>query len=361
MLPGTIAGEEKSIEPFLLPSARFAAMGGIHAALTDDFYSIFTNPAAFVGIEEQFSAAELSVSMYGPVLELIDLAQNSDDMDISGLVDDGGFAAGLDIGGPFSLGWVGQGIGMGVFNRTKADAVVTGTQVRPVVFEDILLLTGYSFRFLDKGRHTLDAGFMGKGFFRGALNIEGSVFKAAEVFNDPKANEFNIYLGMGLDLGLRYTRDENLVVALVCRDAFSPVQVTSFDTLDDFIDKKPSESTAHAIVDRKLDVGVLYRIHSEFLDRYVSSFVVAADYHDILDLFSLIPRNPILNFGVGVEVKLMNVLSLRVGLADALPAMGFGLDFSIFRFDCAMYGKERGLDPGVQSVYALDVSLKFVY
>ncbi|MDR1900843.1 MAG: hypothetical protein LBQ88_00980 [Treponema sp.] len=366
LLPKSIVLFGEVIEPVFIPNARSAALGGIHTGLGDDFYTIFTNPASFVGIEDQFSAGELSLSVYGPIFEIIDLARNALDsgnnLDISGITGAAGFTAGFDMAGPVSLGWVGRGLGLGIFNRTKAKASMTGTTVRPLLLEDILLVGGYSFRFIDKKNHILDAGFLGKGFYRGSLEFKTSVFDAMSMFDDPMNNEFKTYLGLGVDLGLRYTFADNLTFALVCYDVYSPTLVTVYDSLNDFIDKKyPSSSGNYATVYRCLNAGIKYRIRSEFLDRYISNLIILADYRDMLDLFAPIPRNPILNIGLGVELLALNVLSLRAGITDALPAAGFGIDFGITRFDCAIHGKELGLDPGVQPVYAFDIALLFRY
>jgi hypothetical protein len=357
---------ETIIEPFTLPSARSSAMGGVHAAQTDDFYALFTNPAAFVDVEEEFSAGELTVSTYGPVFEIIDLVRNSsgalDSLDISGIIGERGFAAGFDIGGPLALGWIGRGLGLGLFSRTKSTAAITGTVIRPIVSEDLLLLGGYSFRFLDKDAHILDAGFLGKGFFRGTLNLEASIFDIETLTNEPLNRPFKTALGLGFDLGFRYTFANAFSAALVCYDAYSPALVTTYSSVSDFQEKKtPLEAGTYATVTRRLNLGFKYRINSEFLERYISNFVIMADYRDILDIFSLIPRNPVLNVGIGLELVLLNVFSIRAGIADALPAVGFGLDLTFVKLDCALYGKELGLDPGIQPVYAMDIALLFRY
>jgi hypothetical protein len=350
-----------------MPSARFAGLGGNHAAMGDNFYSLFTNPASFVGVKEEFSAAEISISTYGPIFELLDLLRNNsgslDNLDISGIVNAGGLAMGVDIGGPLSLGWVGRGLGLGIFNRMKVSAAVSGTKIRPLLFGDVLVVGGYSFRMVEKGDHLLDLGFLGKGFFRGLLSMGASIFDAASVLDDPMDQPFNTYLGLGIDLGLRYTFRGNLTLALVCFDAYSPVLATPYDSFSAFRDKKgPAGSGAsYAAVKRRLDLGVKYRIRSTFLDRYLTGFTVMADYHDFLDLMEPVFRNPVLNVGLGVEIEMLHVFSLRLGVGDALPCVGLGLDLSFMTLDLAIHGKELGLDPGVQSTYALDISLLFRY
>ncbi|MDR2028530.1 MAG: hypothetical protein LBP93_03205 [Treponema sp.] len=362
-----VPGFGETIAPFVMPSARSGALGGTHAALADDFYSLFTNPAAFVGVKEQFSAAEVTVSMYGPVFEAMDLAfdiagSDLDSIDISGLVGPKGFAAGFDMGGPVSVGWIGRGLGFGLFNRTKTEVVLSGTSMRPLISEEILLVGGYSFRLLNNQSHVLDLGFLGKGFFRGAMDMAVSVFELEAIIRDPMDHLFKTQLGVGLDLGLRYTFASAFSVALVCYDVYSPALVSSYASLGAFFDKEdPVDARGYATVARRLDLGLMYRIRSPLLSRYISDFTIMVDYQNFLDFFALIPRNPVLNIGIGAEVVVLQALSLRVGIADALPAIGFGLDLSFMKIEFAIRGKELGLDPGMNPVYAVDLGLLFRY
>jgi hypothetical protein len=349
-----------------MPSARMGALGGSHAALADDFYGLFTNPAAFAGVEEEMSAGEITATIYGPVFEMLNLvttpAESAESINVAGLIGPRGFAAGLDLGGPVALGWVGRGVGLGLFNRTKIDASVSGTRLRPAAAEEIFLLGGYSFRFLSRDSHTLEGGFLGKGFFRGLLNLESSLFNALEVFTDPFNHQFDTHLGLGFDLGLRYTFAETFSAALVCYDAYAPALISPYASVAALGNREgPVSPASYGTIKPRLNLGLLYRVRSTFLERYISNCILLADYRDFLDLLALVPRNPILNIGLGVELVVFEVLSLRAGIADALPAAGFGLDLTVMRFNCAIHGRELGLDPGQQSVYALDLGIEFRY
>jgi hypothetical protein len=355
----------ESIAPFVMPSARFAALGGSHAALSDDFYSLFTNPAAFVGVEEEYSIAEISFSGYGPIFEILDLVMGGDsgsleNLDLSGIIGPRGFAAGFDLGGPVALGWVGKGLGVGVFSRVTTDMLISGFTLRPAVFGEVLMVGGYSFRLLDISGHVFDIGFLGKGFFRAGINLDAPIFSVDELLDDPLGKEFKTYLGLGLDTGIKYTFAETLSAALVCLDLYSPALINTFSSFQAFQDGD-IPGRGYAAVSPRLNLGLAWRVRSPFLDRYISGLVVMVDYHDFLDLAALIPRNPILNAGIGVELVVLNVLSLRAGIADALPAAGFGLDLTFARFDCSIYGRELGPDPGIQPVYAIDIGLLFRY
>jgi hypothetical protein len=365
----------QAIEPFVMPSARMGALGGIHAALADDFYGLFTNPASFAGLEEEMSAGEITAAIYGPVFKMLDLVstppESIDAARLIGpgeLIDSGRLAAGLDIGGPVALGWVGRGVGLGLFNRTKIDASVSGTRLRSAAAAEVFLLGGYSFRFLSRDSHTLDGGFLGKGFFRQHLQLGISLpdimdFMAeTKDFPDPFKQPLDTHLGLGFDLGLRYNFAEAFSAALVCYDVYAPVLVSAYAKAGGPEDQEDQVRTgSYGTIKPRLNLGLMYRVRSSVLERYISNFILLADYRDFFDLLSLVPRNPILNVGLGAELVMFEVLSLRVGITDALPAAGFGLDLAVLRFNCAIHGRELGLDPGLQPVYAVDLGIEFRY
>ena len=56
-LAGPLAGALEWEARRVPPSARASALGGPHAALTDDLYTIFTNPAGLASIERQVQAS----------------------------------------------------------------------------------------------------------------------------------------------------------------------------------------------------------------------------------------------------------------------------------------------------------------
>jgi hypothetical protein len=357
---------DETIVPFTIPSARYAALGGRHAALADDFDSLFTNPAGFASVEDEFSVAELSLGAYGPVFEILDLlaagGDSLENLDLSGVIGDRGFAAGFDLGGPVAAGWVGRGLGFGLFNSFRMQAAASGSNLKAVLSGDVFMLGGYAFRLVNNGRHVLDAGFLGKGFLRMGLDLETTIFNVEDLFDKADSLPFSTVLGVGIDLGLTYTFAEHLSLSLVCFDAYSPAVLTTYHSFEDFQNKEDPRDPGHYVrVQPRLDFGLQYRIRSVFLEKYISRLTVLADYRDFLDLASLIPRNPILNAGLGLELVLLEKLSLRLGVAEALPAAGFGLDLSFMRFDCAIHGKELGLDPGIQSTYALALGLLFRY
>ncbi|MDR2073557.1 MAG: hypothetical protein LBP60_09020 [Spirochaetaceae bacterium] len=352
------AGAE-SIKPFVMPSARAAGFGGIHAALGDDFSSLFSNPAAFVGIERQFSAAEISVGIYGPVLEMLDrVVVHKGSADISSLVHSQDFGAGFDLGGPLALGLVDRGFGFGIFNRTTADASVRGLWIYPFLSEEIFMAGGFSFRILEREDHLLDLGFLGKAFYRGILGLSGSISDISEITKQASSSPYSSQFGIGLDLGIRYTFANCLTLALAGSDVYSPALVTRYAEI---ADRGSGGTQVYGTVTPRLALGVLYRIRNDFLDRYISGAMVMLDYRDFIDLFSTDPRNPVLNVSLGMEISVMEILRIRVGVADALPSFGFGLDMHVLTLDVAVRGRELGDNPGDNRVLALDLGILFRY
>jgi hypothetical protein len=167
---------DHELSPFTMPSTRNLGLGGPHVAYTDDMSSLFINPGAFRTIK-QTSIAELSLGTYGDVFGLMDIARNVDDTSklvttFSKLINDsnGNIPLGFDLRGPIAFGNIKNGWGWGVFNRIYGGAVVKGSNIHAWGNGDLMFDLGYSFRVLERGVHTLDAGVLGKVFGRIGLD-----------------------------------------------------------------------------------------------------------------------------------------------------------------------------------------------
>ena len=370
-----LQSETGKIAPFVMPSARFAALGGNHPAQADDFYSLFLNPAAFVDVNETSSAAEITAVTYGPVMDIMDHIREWDEkylpsLDLSDYANIDGFSLGAELGGPLSLGWVGRGWGLGVFSRARSSASVSvdisggfpEIMLNPFISGELFLTVGHAFRIVKKGSHLFDAGFLGKGFYRGTLNLSSAITDAGDMFKKMERHPFDISIGLGLDLGLRYTFMDDFAAALVCYDVYSPVFITSYPAFNDFYDNGIFLGvSSYDTVKRRLDMGVSYRINTHFIDRFFSRLTVMASYRDFLDIFSEKPRNGALNIGIGAEAVILNALTFRLGMTDLLPAFGFGLDLSFMSLDFSIFGKEIGMSPGSYPVFGMALGLLFRY
>ena len=68
LLSGSLFAQQ--LTEIQIPSARSAAMGGIHTALSDDLNTIFSNPAGFHVVESELSISELTVGLSGPIFDI---------------------------------------------------------------------------------------------------------------------------------------------------------------------------------------------------------------------------------------------------------------------------------------------------
>jgi hypothetical protein len=356
-----------TIDPLDFSTPRERAMGGRHVALADDSSVLLTNPAGLADTPKSFTVADLGIRMIGPVFDIADLVAGGD-LSTSTLTDflaknDYKLYAGFDLSGPLALGYTGGGMGFGLFNKTKLIVnVASASAINVTTGEDALLSGGYARRFdLGKG-HELDAGFAAKGFVRGQILSSMGIIEAVDLASNPTDvlnDPFTLTTGVGLDVGLRWAWKQ-LAAGLVCRDLFSPAIATKYQSASDFFNSASGDST-YVALPRSLDVGVAWTPEIGRLGQVMDSLVLALDYKDILDLFALAPRNPILNASIGAEARVLNIVTLRTGIADALLSAGAGINLHAFTMNLSVFGTELGLEPGERPCYNLLLDFNFKY
>jgi hypothetical protein len=210
--------------------------------------------------------------------------------------------------------------------------------------------------------HELDAGVVTKGFVRGKTDSSMGIVEAVDTLNNLSSvfgDTFTLTTGIGIDTGLRWTWN-GLAAGLVCRDAFSPAISTEYSSVSAFFSSHPGTSK-YVTLPRSLDIGIAWSPDLGRLGEVMDSLVLALDYKDILNLFEIVPRNPILNLSFGAETRVLEIVTLRAGIADTLLSAGMGLDLSAFTLNLAAYGAELGLDPGDRPYYNLLVDFDFKY
>jgi len=348
-------------------SAREKSMGGRHVALADDYSVLLANPAGLTEVPRVFSAADLGIQAIGPVFDMANFATGGvfTKASITDFLAKNNYKlyAGLDLTGPLAFGYTGGGLGFGLFNKTRAIVnVASANSIGVKAEEDLMLSGGYAFRFeLGKG-HALSAGVAAKGYVFGAVDSKRGIVEAMSIVSDPMSllnDGFVLTTGIGIDAGLRWSWKE-IAAGLVCRDLYSPAIVTQYDSPTAFLNAESKGSKSDSL-DRGLDFGFEWSPALGRLGEYVNSFVVALDYRDILDLASALPRNAILNVGLGLEARVLDIITLRGGINEALPSAGLALDLSAFNLSLAAYGTELGLDPGDRPCYNLLVDFDFKY
>jgi hypothetical protein len=386
--------EEIRMPPLVLSSAASNGLGGPHVAYTDDIYALFVNPAALQWAN-QGSILEFSTALIGPldklaangnklmnsVQDIMDSAgnDNSPGVDtnpfesLTSLTNNGKLPFGVDVRGPISIGYTANGFGLGLFSRIVADTRITGVDLDAAVYVDLMLPVGMSFNVLRLMDHEVSVGLALKPFVRATSTVETS---ALDFFDESITGESTflndisipVLAGLGNDLGLMYRFKRDLAAGLTVSDiyTFGVQMVDVADKIDLGEGKSTKSSDAMYRVPTSLNLGVAYTFRlANFwaaTPQPLQSFYAAAmlDWRSVNNIFSWddrLHRNPILDLGFGTELGFFNFLKLRLGVRDMLPMIGIGLEPAVFKLNIALYGKELGAEPGVNSTMALDVSV----
>jgi hypothetical protein len=371
-----LSAEEKRMAPLDFPSTAANGMGGSHVAYTNDIFSLFVNPAALQWAN-QGSIFELSPAIIGPLdkfaksgsklADSIKSMQEGFGGDSGGgnpfgplldIIDGGKLPLGVDLRGPLSAGYTANGLGFGVFSRVFAQGRIIGTDVDAVVHGDVMLPFGMSFNILRLEDHELAGGVTLKPFFRVRADIELSALELIDDADSLADIPVSMLAGLGSDLGLLYRFRRDLTAGLTVGDIYTfGAKVADFNGTDDTFFRVPLS----------LNLGAAYVFRpANFWPQAVpeilqSSYAaVMLDWHNANNIFTWndrIHRNPILDLGMGAEFGFFNFLKLRLGLYDMLPMIGLGLEPRVFKFNIALYGKELGSEPGINSTMALDISV----
>lgn len=359
------------IDPFTPPVGRSLAMGGMHAALADDYYVLLSNPAGIAEAPRELFVSQIGLVATGPVFDIANMVVSGSDpmTSLEQLLANNNYKlySGFNLPGPLSFGYIDHGLGFGLFNDTRfVINAASASSIKVDLTEDFLLVGGYALRFdLGKG-HSLDAGVSAKGFVRGdsagsydALGLSNLLGNPSQIFSAP----YSMTTGIGLDTGVRWSYDERVAAGLAWRDMYSPAIVSTYSGgIMDFLGNTgATPTTSYAIVTPNLDFGLMWKPYLGRLGQVLDSLVLAMDYSDILDLFNILPRNAILNLSFGVETRVLDILYLRAGINEALLSAGIGLDLNVCTLNLAAYGQELGLEPGSQPVYNLLMTIEFRY
>lgn len=347
------------------------ALGGRHVALAEGLPSLFSNPAGLAAAKPVISAARLGLGVSGPVFDIANILISSTDYqtDLVSLLKTSGYKlyAAADLSGPISFAYVGQGLGFGIFNDTRVVIDVKSvSSVKVSLTEDVLIVGGYGFRIPTGAKSALDIGFTAKGYVRGAFVLDGGLLELSGLMSNPAlilGQPFVLTTGIGLDAGVRWNWAEIVAVGISCTDAYSPSNVSTYSSLSAFIsDPATAISTkATGLVAPDLGFGLMFRPPLGILDRVLDDLTIVLDYNDLLDLLAPIPRNAILNVDLGVELRILEILSARVGIKEALPQAGVYFDLNALKMGVSVWGDELGYEPGERSVYNLALSFDFEY
>ncbi|MDR2900477.1 MAG: outer membrane protein transport protein [Treponema sp.] len=371
---------QEVVRPFTMPSARNSGMGGLHITNTDGAGALMNNPAGLVG-KREFGLLEISPSLTLPLEKVLDnqdaimgLVEDLSDMNaildvVDLLVDDKGRVdLGLNMGAPVAFTIVGGGFGLGLYSGAGVDLAVNNLKVSIAAHATAQANIAFGFRVIDTDRHSLDFGFGANAFYRVGGERRGiGIDDLSGIMDTVSEDPFSVVplkstFGLGLNLGVQYGFNDRFHVALAGTNLLSFARIMDArGNIGELIGEDLlMGATPAEDVNGTVAGGLTFGMSLDVLKNGFLDLTLMADYKDILNLFAEMPRNPILNVGVGAEVGLLNdFITARVGIADALPSLGAGINLGLFKLNAALYGKELGLDPGVHPVMGADISILF--
>lgn len=363
-----VFADDTAMPRLTIPTARASGMGGHHVAYTDNVFSLLVNPAAVMRVEQR-SFFALSPTLLSPqtTIGAIGSIMDSDWQSLQDKIKaaaskDGNIQLGLDVRElPLSIAWVSDGFGFGIWNRTFVNANVKGgTYLALDAYEDIMVPIGFAFKIIDTGSHALDAGVAVKPFAR--VKLTGGI-DILDLANDDKRDEMidnlnvPLIVGAGVDAGLMYRWDIGLSAGAAFNDIVTRGVVAAV--------LNGADSNTY-YVPFAMDLGVAYDFKLGRFWTSAPSFLAAtgitfmADWHDVFNLFQqddYTKRNALLDLSLGVQVSIFDLMFLRAGMNELLPAVGVGFDLGPVELDLAYYGKELGREPGQASTAALDLTV----
>jgi opacity protein-like surface antigen len=364
-----VFAKDTAMPQFGMPTAQTNGMGGVHAAYTDNVFALLVNPAAMMRVEQRsffaLSPGLLSPqSTFGLITPITDAVSGNlgalgDAADLLGKRE-GKIVLGFDIREfPLSVAWVADGFGFGLWDRIFVNPNIIGTNVELTVYSDVILPVGFAFRILDTGVHDVDAGITVKPFFRVFAHEQVTILKMMDAgFDFVDSLSVPAIAGAGIDLGFLYRWDIGFSAGLTFDDIFSRGVAVA-----DFMD---AGTGTNYYVPFTMNLGLAYdfKIGNFWQEapRFLADmgFTFAFDWRNITNAFQqddYQKRNASLDIGLGLQISLADIVKVRLGMNEMLPAAGLGIDLGAFEIDAAYYGREFGLEPGQLSAAALDLTV----
>ncbi len=363
IIPVSLSAADLYETPIDIISPVNSALGGPHTTMNSGFSSLMNNPAGFYTAEPEFSIAEITMGLKGPVFDIANLLITNDMAALPGLLQ--GIYAGMDLLGPISFGYVGEGLGFGIYSNSYSILSSSGPlTVKADIGSEIVLTGGYAMRIPLPlpDVNQLDVGMLLKGTFKGELSFEESALNIMNIGLSTLTSEpFDFITGIGVDLGFRYTFKNILTFGLVGRDLYSPTLHNVYANINDFSNGATPTQTLNGIVPFSLDSGIMYSLDLESKNYFISDVDIYLDYYDILDfwLYPELATNPLLHIGFGTQISMLSILDVRAGFYQGLLTAGLGLDLYYFKMNLAMFGTELSTEPGLQPVYNIQLGFEF--
>jgi hypothetical protein len=347
-------------------SPRSNGMGGIHAALADDFETIFVNPAGFTTAEDQFSVAAVDATVHDidTTLRLINTSFSDPAIYINRIKNH--YESGFNSNGPLVIGSIKGNSGWGILNRQylkiwwdRSDIFVVNANI----VEEIALYLGRSFPISNfEETVTFTPGFTIKPNYRIVFAPrEIFIFDFRHVFRNLQEQPLELQTGINVNAGLLLSFIDMVYFSVVFNDLLMLFYAGRYATYADYANGVPPSATGIAEFKPSYDFSACFRTKNVFPGEIVRDIVFAIDYRLSSDAIENANRNFLLDIGVGVELQLLRAFWIRAGWQQMLPCAGFGVDFGWIKVDAAVFGETFGnqLSDFQGASFSLGLSFRF--
>ena len=348
----------------ILPST--SGFGGNYSTCYKGNSVLFSNPALFALAEKHTSILALNFRIDSLAYSALKYIQSKDRQSnlLNMLTNTSSLCTNAALTGPISFSFIDKNFGFGMFNTTRAIALLPSlSSLFSLLGEDIVIVGGYGAKVFQNEEHLISLGIQMKGFFQTYAYINSTVFGSAYTIFEKQLKGFPVVLqaGFGFDLGFIYKYKSIFTLGFTCKDLYSPVFLNYYDNYQDFLNSKPIGKASYKTFIPNLNLGFsVVAIQPEYFKNVYS----LTFYMDLRNIFSFIPsirKNYLLNFAFGGELVFHRVLSVRFGINELYPQFGIGLDFTYFNLDIGVYGKELALDPWKRPLINIEIGLRFDY
>jgi hypothetical protein len=322
-------------------------MGGNHAALADDFETIFVNPAGFTTAEDQFSVTAFDITFHDIDTTLRLMSGTFSDPAMYAARIRNHFESGFRSNGPIMIGSLKGNTGWALSNRQylkiwwdRNDIFVINANV----VEEFAFSIGRSFPITNfEGTWTFTPGFTVKPNYRivfAPRDIRAIDFR--HILGNLQEEPLEIHAGIGVNVGFLFSFFDMVYFAAALNDLRSPVYVDRYTDYMAFVDGDSPFSSGIEFMKPSYDFSVCFRTKNVFPGEIVRDVVVVFDYHLASDFIENVNRDPLLDIGAGIELQLLRAFWFRVGWQQMLPGAGFGVDFGRMKLDVAVFGETFG-------------------
>jgi hypothetical protein len=265
--------------------------------------------------------------------------------------------------GPLCLGYVGNGIGIMLYDNSFSSIDVKQMPGLPYLvlksFSEIGVTFGVSTYFSISKFYTLHTGISFSYYKRYKVPFDNgaSISELMNYYEKTKSNiyEYDVSDSFSGNLGVILDDGNNLKYALTLENFFGRTFNWSKIRFTEGKEETLEYSYYQTYIPPSLNLGVIYHLPKI---PYIPSFLLS-DFMVELDLKDIINKEFwYKKISIGSEISVLKIIKLRGGINQGYPTFGLGIDAYYLTIDLAVYQYEKGILPGQQGSQSISLSVE---